>query len=906
VHRVILVARHEISSAAADWAATGLIGHALWLDADTLELDFLNPTSVTARLVGPGLEPTERALAAELADIRDLTEVRVVWVRDSVHHADGTTMAELKTWIRQRVPQRGCIVRYFDLVVPVDAADRVVPEAPHEWQQFRVTPEDRPAPGLADAGFPGGERRIAVAVHATVALAGILGGAAAHVDGLGQADQHPVWNMHAFSRLVGGGDRLAQAAAHFRDQVLPTWSAADLEDPRFVGATAVEAEDLVESVTDWWCGEADGDLGYRRAPSSTLAPTEQLALVQHLGNVGAFAAWALQSLFHFTPADAGRWTTNHPLDTEDQGYRIAHDTRIEESDLPDWATLDAALRSRIRASLAEAADVAGIGAVPPARVWSALAEAACGVVDGGRLPAGCPTVRARGQIVVVPPDCVAPATFAGAAVTALPPRGRCAAPLLGERVAQSALRRARTVVSDADAPLVIEANKVSRTAVRLCADLATADREERERQAGELTPSSEGGEEPPTQPQDEESAGQPDTASPESAGTRPLVTPSLLDRLRARVLGDRIASRLDAERWTWMATAPYGSGPGRLAITGWDADAPSEALRDDERRFRRRVGVATGLAVTLLAVWTWLREPILAFLGSAFGWAVPVWAGYALAAAVGVTGAVLAAVRLYRAYVAFLERGRRLLEARRLLEVRARGAWTDYNRLTNVDAILARWCRVLGGVLERRETPDTATGRVFPVVPAALRFGEPVVAELELMRAMASQGAEPGWRYEELRALAELSDSVADLTELVGDRGLVSGALDRLVRELADGGPQSESRRRYLEALAQRTAAAVAGRKVRVPRISDPHHHDILVAATFLDEITQQGAFYSAGGDVRDPFDSANPTTHLVFARVPRGEAIAVTPTERLTDVAVRVSMTPHGRGVEASQANDV
>lgn len=902
MHRVILIARHEVSSAAAEWAAAGLIGHALWIDADTLELDFSNPTSVTARLVGPGLEPTERALAAELADIRDLTEVRVVWVRDSVHHADDTTMAALKTWIRQRVPQKGCIVRYFDLVVPVDAADRVVPEAPHEWQQFRVTPEDRPAPGLADAGFPGGERRIAVAVHATVALAGILGGAAAHVDGLGQADQHPVWNMHAFSRLVGGGGRLAQAAAHFRDEVLPTWSAANLDDPRFVGANAEEARELVESLSDWWCGEGEDTLAYRSPPSARMAPAETLTLEQHLKNVAAFAGWALRSLFRFTPADARRWTTNHPLDTEDQGYRIEHDTRIEESDLPDWAAQDAALRARIHTSLAEAEDRAGVDATPPERVWAALAEAASGVVDGGGLPHGCPTLLSRGQVVVVPPECVVPAGPRGPAVTALPPSGRCAAPLLSKEVADDALRRSRAAVFEGNAPLVVDPNKVSRTAERLCADLATADRVERERQAGELAMEPDAPAGPRTQAENAETAEQPELTPAQAVGKPPLVTPSLLDRIRSRVLGDRITARLDAERWSWMATAPYGSGPGRLAITGWDADAPSEALRDDERRFRRRVGVATGLALTLLAVWTWLREPILAFLGSTFGWAVPVWAGYALAAAVGVIGAALAAVRLYRAYAAFLERGRRLLESRRALETRARAAWTAYNRLTNVDAILGRWCRVLGGVLETRQSPEMAAGPAFPALPAALRFGEPVMAEQELTRAMGKQGATPGWRFRELATLAEAANSVADMTELVGDKGLVSGALDRLVRELEGGAPQAESRRRYLEGLSARAGATLTGRSVRVSRISDPAGWDELSAGAFVGEVIEDGGSYRAGEDVRDPSGPGR-TLHLVFASVTGGESIEVTPTERLTRVAVRVAMTPHARVPEGTVA---
>ncbi|NCD18401.1 MAG: hypothetical protein EOL89_00190 [Actinobacteria bacterium] len=881
-HRVILVGRSEITSAAMGWAAAGLIGDALWLDADSLGLDIANPTRVPALLLGPGREPAERSLAAELADTRDLTDVRVVWVRDSPHGADSGAMDELKEWIRRRVPKAGCDARFVDLVVPTDAADQDVPEAPPEWQQFRVTPEDRPAPALADAGFPAGEPRIAVAMHAAAALAGILGGTAAQVDGLEQADQQPVWNMHAFSRLVGGGDRLAQAAADFRDRVLPTWSAAEIEDPRFVGGRSEDAEDLLSSVADWWTGEADGVAAYRRPPSHQLAPPEKIRLTQHLRNVATFSAWAVQSLFRFTPADARHWATaNHPLDSEDQGYRIEREVRIEESDLPDWASQDAALRARIRASLDEAEDEAGTDTVPPERMWEALAEAACGVVDGGSLPLGCPTTRERGQVVVVPPDCVTPAQQ-GRGSTPLPPDGRHSAALVGDGVARRALRRAQRALAEADPPLAIDPDKVSRTAVRLCADLARTDRESREQQSGGLA-------------MDPPAAAAQLAEDPAAAEERPLATPSLLDRIRERVLGDRLSALLDAERWTRMATAPVGAG---LAVTGWSADSPSEALRDDEGRFRRRVGLAAGLALGLLALWTWAREHVQDFFANTVGWVIPVWFGFVVAALVLVVGALVAAMRLYGAYTAFLERGRRLLEARRGLEVNAREAWTAYNRLTNVDAILARWCRVLGSVLEARTGEQPAEGLGLPVLPAALRFAEPVIEERDLMRAMAEHGASAGWRREELQSLVEMATSVKDMDSLVGDLGFVSGPLDRLVRELEGGEPQERSRRRHLAQLVRDTRMTLAGRDVRVPRISDPAECDTLTAHAFMEEIVTAGESYAAGEDAGMHPGPVVATQHHVFVSASRRDGIAVT--ERVTDVAVRVSMTPHERPVES------
>jgi len=886
-HRVVVVARTDVSSAAAEWAAAGLIGHALWLDADGLALDFEDPTRVTARLLRSTHEPADRSLAAEFADTRDLTEVRVVWVRDSTREEHAPAMGRLKDWVRRIVPQAGCSTLFFDLVVPADAEDAVVPEAPHEWQQFRVTPEDRPAPGLADAGFPSGERRVAVAMHAAAALAGLLGGDVDQMDGLGQADQHSIWNMHAFSRLVGGGDRIAGSAAEFRDRVLPTWSAAQLEDERFVAATAAQAEELVESVADWWCGQADGALGYRRPPSYQLTPPETLTLGQHLRNAAAFTRFALRSLFRFTPADARAWTTNHLLDTDDQGYRIEHETRIEESDLPDWAAQDAALRARIRESLDRAEDEAGTDTVPPERVWSSLATAACGVVDGGTLPEGCPTPLTRGQIQVVPPDCVAGPNRRVVAVTALPPGGRCAADLLGDDVASAAVDGARASLFDADAPLAITANKVSRTAMRLCTDLARADREERERQAGECTvvadvPGPVEGEASPTA----------------EAGS--LAKPPLLDRIRASVLADRLAARLDAERWTGMATSPFGTATGRLAITGWNGDAPSEAMRDQERGFRRRLGATAGVVLALLAVWTWFREPIVGFLASTLGVTVAAGVGFAVIAAIGLLGVGWTATKLFRAYTAFLERGRRLLEARRGLEVNAQEAWTSYSRLTNVDAILARWCRVIAGVLPVRESPGPPVGLPFPVVPAALRFGEPELPEEELTRAMAAQGAAPGWRLKELRTLVRVATSVKDMEELVGDKGLVSGALDRLVKELDAGAPQAESRRQYLGALAQRVRPVLAGRPVSVPRISNPTARETVGSDGFMAEVATNGASYTAGKDLNDPDGQARATLNPLFASSPRDStSIRVGTTERLTDVVVRVSMTPHDRDRE-------
>lgn len=745
------------------WSTAGIIGEVAWLDQSRFAAATTDAArqGVTAQVGVFGEAPRLTSLTHYFAEVSDLAEVRVVWVRPTSAD-DEAVMERLADFIADTVREQ--TTRYFlDVVSPVDLNDTSIPTIPQGWRQVVVSPEDLPSPDSADAGWS--TTVPAVHLHTALAVAGQMGGLGA-IDWIG--DGSSVTAVHAFSRLVTGGATAVAESESYLDTVLPTAHAADVHPTAF--AVFDDPAEAVATAYEWILAAGEGALVFTEPPPSAFAPLPRVSLWAHLRN---FWSCLVLLVWKF------RLPTLRDIDPSlvefaDQGYAVDPPPVGDAPDTMDWAVLDAGLRRQLKAALQR--ESRDDGELPPTVVWQALTELSTSLVDGGALPEGYPAAEYLKHRLVLGPEWIGPApesepsvgeaadpvaaeAAAGAAAPGATPHplSDSVRELKGEPsalVLDNALARVRVLLKGASAPLVEPESRVMRTANRLAREVNSRDQKAREEQREAL---------------------------PTGGASGPPVT--LLDRLRATVLGSFLVARLHAERWRDAALA--------------EVPDPRGSLKALVRRARVAAGLVVTIASLLVSLRRWKGDEVDQWTLDHWGWAVGNPRYYTLLA-VGVVIALIVIVwRFARAFYAAMERVRRTLEVRSLLAARATAAYRQHRTLESADRILRRWCDLLGALYPTGSPPPERLRPVLPALPRSVRVADPSVDPVVVREQWVAPVAAPvGWRG---RAVVDVAETAlagrpalrgSDLMRaLWADQGLPGEPLARAASAVTTGLP---------------------------------------------------------------------------------------------------------------------
>lgn len=727
---VVVVAEQGLTMTAQRWAQLGLVGDSLWIDSDSFTgVDPDRPNDLRVRVLRLDQQPVDSTLALQLSGLGPLDEARVVWVRQCGDEG-GAALGELAAHLRELLPHD--TTHWMDVLVPRTRTDADDAPLPGEWVQFRIDPSDRPAPDVTDAGWDLG---LAVPLHVTLALAGILGGVSTDVPWarLGADHRHVV---RAFSRLVDGGLEVQRRANHFLGSVLPATHAAQQHPGQFLPASPEEADRLIDRALAWSLAHSDGALSYSAQETSVLGGHPRVTLGAHLLQFLRFIPVGLMTLLRIRPEPNA--VVAHVLEFDDLGYSIGPEVPVIAwtSGVPDFQELEA----RAAAEAAEALAQASLedSAAPAIGVWEPLARLVTSLVDGGPVePAGWDTRAATSHGIRVS---IAP----GRVIIGDPEDAKRSVPELASaantRVARAAIDEARR---EQPPPLRAQADisGVTAYATRLARAAVAQDGALLDGQLSRL-----------------------------GSIPMPRTQASLLERLHGAVLGGLIRARLDAQRWEELATTPPP-----LAPPSWTLICA---------RHRRWATAVCAVILLLMAVW-WLWHDDIA---SVTGFDLPAGMGM-LALGVLLGGClILALYLLFRSWAAFMERGRRRLEVMviwldRALRARRRcAAQADRERQTR------QWMNLLSRVPGQRASGDEVSPD-FTVdsAPMSMGLGHPEFLPAQMDRWLADAAARPGWRLEALQGVAgRFSGLSADraLGWLASDPGFTGGRLDRLAADL--------------------------------------------------------------------------------------------------------------------------
>lgn len=729
----VVIAPQSVIETAVAWSARGLVADSLWISSDVLdEVDPDAPNAISVKVLQFDHAPVDDTLALQLAGLEALDEARVVWVRLS-DDSSARTLGDLAVQLRELLPHD--TTHWIDVVVPRRRTDEAFAPLAGEWVQFRVHPSDRSAPDVTDAGWDLG---LAVPLHVTLALAGILGGTTTDLPWarLSAARYHIV---RVFSRLVDGGLEARRASREFLGSVLPVTHAALQHGSRYLAADPKTADEIVSQTEGWLTTQEASGLRYEPPAQGELAPAPRgVSRWRHVVGFARFLPTGTMVLLGLRPEPDAQ--VGNTLEFDDLGYHIGPEVRVVKrtSGIPDFAALEARAASEAANELARARGREG--GRPPIGVWERLARVSAALVDGGTgFPAGWDTaiVTSHGRQLSLAPESV----FLGAPESVASPVPELAR-ARNNAVASAALSEARRAVRD-PVRAYADTSRVVATAARLAGEANALNRTDLSAQLADL-------------------------GSLRTQARRA----SLLERVHGVVLGGLIRSRLDAERWARFAVAgPPGEAPtwGRAGV-----------------RLSRVLWIIIGVLVAVAICWTIWHEDIDSALNTTIGLGL----GLAIVATVLIASVLVVLYLLFRSWRAFMEQGRRRLELMALWLDQAVKAQGSHAELENTERVAGFWVDLLSeipeqGVLDQSEV----VGVEAELAPMSFRIGHPRFQQSQLEQWLADAGAQPGWRLSCVQSVIGDFAGVPPeraLAWLSEDQGLPSGRLDALLRQLSE------------------------------------------------------------------------------------------------------------------------
>lgn len=739
----VVVADQGLRELAAQWSAADLIGPSVWVDPADCSAATLEASDPVATVLPSG---QTTSLMAFLAEHPETEGVRILWCRtEAVGAAADEAVAGMGA-LHGVLPGRIVKRDLFDILGPQPAGLESWPVKHPHWRTLIAGPHDAMVPGGVTELHLGDVRPLIL--HLACAVGGILGGRL--------TGALPVWGVDGalrtevvdpFSSVLVGGQVLARAVDQFVCTAVPVASGLDLRPEEHTDELSAR---LVADVYAYLRSpQRSNPITYREPAPAQFSPSEVVSAGEHHGRFWDFVDFVFVKS---RPLAFRDWVKNQLADLlqdEDLGYELERvsDATIE---LTDYFARDA----HVVAFLTQWwtwQTTYGQGMRPDADLWQDLTRFATGLIDGGMLPEVFGRHPRRDDRIVVTPvtaihhlPCPDPDTGllpdppAVCEVTSGIDHALCV-----KAVAADAANRA---LARSVPPVLVGTGLAgSRVTDRIAARAAELSAEIREGQVAQLAPEA------------------------EAALDLPL-----LDRLRAAVLGDTIASSHDAQRLYRVAVGDLGQLTPLRSATFWFLIGGG---------FIASLVILLGFGFNQDSVLEWLLTMGIAVTAEA------VWAMLAITSAVLMVGPF---IWYYRHLQQYLERGRRQLEARLLLFTAATTAWREHLRLRHADHLLEQWARVLTALYPCRAADNPAAPPSDePTLPRSLQTATPSFSLAQLRRWLVTAATPRGWRS---RALSEIA--AAHLTDLgipfvkddpVGvlcrDLGLVGGSLSTL----ADG-----------------------------------------------------------------------------------------------------------------------
>ena len=808
---VVVAAPSDLLARGLQWSAAGLVPGLAWLDqAQFTGLTGMAAQQTAACTVWRNGQSESLRLTEYLAEVAGLSEVRAAWIRSFGDLSEQTAMGQFGDFLRRHVIGTQC--HFVDIAPPAEAGENQWPLTSQDWRCIVVSPQDRPDPSSSDSGWS--PRREAVTLHTTFAVLGVLGG-----EGPMVPFSSDVTEIHAFSRLVGGGELAAAEAVLHLDRVLPE-AAADTVHPQ--GFELFEAPGSeVERAAAWLTDAADGALAYAAPSPSVLPSRPQVSWRILWRTIVACAGFVLGGVFG-KALSADRALNRLAGRAADVPVPRRTSTTSAAAEFTDWEGLDALQRDDLRTWINEARHKDGQR--PDPGLWRSLLQLATGLVDGGPLPIDYPASGYSGERLVVTPDWIGPApqptdpsTSASATGTGTANVAQQWRELRAEDsplVLAAAIHAAQVSLGSTPAPLVepeMGASPGSRTVTTWAAQM---DARTRETQAGELH-------------------GIPDATPPTT----------FVDRLRAISLGALLRARLDGDRWAELALA--------------DLPRPGDALRKVLRQAQWIARATLAGTLVTLGLWWMVGDDVQDWLKQTFDKDLQdrdVLLGIAVLCLALLTWAVMSVVR---AFLADLDLGRRRCESRDLLARRAVDAYRQHRTLEHGTRILRLWAALIGALYPRSQPsiPEAQPGGM-PPLPWACEWREPKVDRRWLSTHVVAPIAAPvGWRSIALIGLARealagpsrVTSTESDealLASLCADPGLPGHPLAEVAGQLDGGEPWARWRAKEIARIAALSKSELVGPRNKLQeaepaqgRLAGTHDGPLSVQA-FLDEVT--------------------------------------------------------------------
>lgn len=778
-----------------------------------------------ARVIQPDAPEREVELAPALADAQDLASLRVLWVRDA---GDATGMADamgrVELSLRRLIPQHGLEPTFTELLVPRTLRDLEIPVPPADWQQFVVEPMDRPSPGASDS-FWDNSTPPRQGLHAALIVGGILGGTNFAQPAPRDAKADAPWVIHPFSRVVRGADRARRETSMVLRERLAMISAADVAPDQFFAPDTPEGSAYVDDAAKWELDLDDEALRFRR-PEIRFGRRRQ-SFLEFLLEVLRFLRWALKGMFGLQ-----RWSEMvltirariaRRLEADDYGATIDGDAPTPRGlDLKDYDEAEAEARSRavVRITAAARAD----GRLPDRSVWESVARLVPSLIDGTPAPLGwIPRTRFDHTFVLPPRDVVRSESpvleygEGGAAGSAANDELRAVRRIGAQELAQ-AIRLALSGLEQDLARIESPTDRVAKTAQAI-ADQAHAEAaEQRAMFAQSLRGSSPGADAHSDAP--------------------------LLSRIRASLVSDLVLARLAAEYLSRMTPTAI---PNTLAKF-------RKMLRDGTWMVLAAVLIGVGATAFLVGFSTQI-DAVFAAMQISYPTS---WTQLAWLIGVVIVGVLLDVfARLFYAYHAYNEVGRRRLEYVEQRAAAAVAAYDERNRLRNAERIFSAWEDILSSLGTRDEEATPALVEVPGDLPDALQVAEPEIESHDLERLVLKDAIEPGWFGDALQALLTDVLNKNERERLWGDPGLPGAPLARLRESAVEGSFQRTWWDAWITRTADRVAAKLAD-EARAVRPLATRRNDILTAKAFQTEITRPlWPEYQPGNDYEELFDAS-------------------------------------------------
>jgi len=736
-------------------------------------------------------------------------------------------MSRAEASIRRLIPQQGLTVDFTEVLVPETLRDLAIPTPPPDWQQFVVEPRDRPHPTAPDSYYD-----LSTAptqgLHAALIIGGALGGNNDGPTSLRDARIDCPWIVHPFSRIVRGADRARRETTETLWERLPTISAADVAPQVFHSPEPRESSQFADEAVDWVRSLDGGALRYH--PADVDLDSLGQTFTEFLRTVLAFLRWALVGMFGLARwRDSGRALRHgvaRRLESEDYGATIDPDAaKPGNLNLTDWDELEARSTAEAKERIEDASRADG--SVPDPVVWKALATLIPSIIDGSSTPPGwVPRTKFNRRYVLAPEAVLRSGP-------ALPDLGTYATALSGSPPLAEEMRHLRHVgeqelalaLSLAEARLDSELTQFHSPTGRVAATAQGIVKRAREEEALERARIRE---------------------VIRSAAPAPGDGPSpLLSRLRASVLADLLRAS---------------------AAAGHLASATGPPLPSAVPGIRKMLRGATWVLLSVLSVGAITLGLLAQFhrevdaLFALMQLPYPTrWSQLAAWVAAGLVCVLVAVLRrLFRAYRAYNEIGRRRLEYVHARATAAVQAFAELNRLRNAERILGEWEDVLCSIATCDAPPTFGLAEAPSGLPDALQVADPSIDDDDLRELVTDAAIELGWFRDALTALLDDVFSADERDALWRDEGLPGGPLVRLRSTAVDGEVQRQWWSAWQVRAADRVVAALASPSSEV-RVRAPGRSGALVAASsFQREITQPLApEYRPGSDYEQLFDGS-------------------------------------------------